>query len=378
MGMITIVGAGPIGLQTAINLKKNGLDVDIIEEHREIGKPVQCAGLISKTGCKELGLNIEESFVNEIKGARLFSPSGIELSIKKKEPIALVVDRYKFDQAFYKKALKENIQVQLGTKLIDIRKNSLFLESHGHGELKKTGIIVGADGVSSIVRHVVAPEIQQENFVHAYQIRAKGIFNPEMVEVYFDENAKGLFAWIIPENNSIARIGLATQMNENPADNLKKFVEKKGLVLDVLDKSSAMIPIGKPMQNLVFGNTLLVGDAGFHAKATTGGGIIAGLQAAKACSDTIIAHIKNRKKLSDYNKKLSKINKELAMHWKIKCYLNSLEKQKIDDFFLKAKKAGIEEFLQEHGDMDNPSRFMGKMLRSPKLWSLLPDLLKMI
>ncbi|MDD5163774.1 MAG: NAD(P)/FAD-dependent oxidoreductase [Candidatus ainarchaeum sp.] len=378
MSMITIVGAGPVGLHTAISLKKNGFDVSVIEEHREIGKPVQCAGLISKNGCKELGLNIEEALVNEIKGARLFSPSGVELSIRKKETIAFVVDRYKFDQAFYKKAVKENVPMQLNTKLIDIRKNSLFLESQGHGELKKTDIIVGADGVSSIVRHVVAPEIPQENFVHAYQVRAKGIFNPEMVEVYFDESAKGLFAWIIPENSSTARIGLAVPMNENPADNLKKFIEKKGLVLDILDKSSAMIPIGKPMQNLAFGNILLAGDAGFHTKATTGGGIILGLQAANACSETIMEHIKNRKSLSDYNKKLSKINKELAIHWKIRSYLNGLEKQKIDDFFLKAKKAGIEEFLQEHGDMDNPSRFMGKMLRSPRLWGMLPELLKMV
>ena len=53
MSFITVVGAGPVGLQAALQLKANGFDVSIIEEHREIGKPVQCAGLISKQGCKE-------------------------------------------------------------------------------------------------------------------------------------------------------------------------------------------------------------------------------------------------------------------------------------------------------------------------------------
>ncbi|MDD5148228.1 MAG: NAD(P)/FAD-dependent oxidoreductase [Candidatus ainarchaeum sp.] len=378
MGMITIVGAGPVGLQAALNLKRNGLDVSVIEEHREVGKPVQCAGLISKTGCRELGLNIEESVVNEIKGARIFSPNGTELTIRKKETTAFVVDRYKFDQVFYKKAVRENIPVSLNSKLIDIRKNSLFLETNGHGELQKSDLVVGADGVTSIVRHVVAPEVPQENFMHAFQVRAKGIFNPDLVEVYLDENAGGFFAWIIPENNSIARIGIANKMQENPAENLKKFIEKKGLVLDVLDRAGAMIPVGKPMQNLTFGRIMLVGDAGFHTKATTGGGIIMGLHAANACSETIVDFVKNKKSLSEYNKRLAKINRELAMHWKIRAFLNNTEKSRIDDFFYHAKKAGIEDFLQDHGDMDNPSRFMGKMLRNPRLWGLLPALLKMV
>ena len=378
MGFITVVGAGPIGLQTALRLHENGFEVNVIEEHREIGKPVQCAGLISRTGYKELGVNADEAIVNEIKGARIFSPNGTELKIKKKQPVALVIDRYKFDQSFYKKAQKQNLEIELNTKLIDIRKNSLFLQKKGHGELKKAQIIVGADGVSSVVRHVLSPEIPQKNFVHAYQIRAKGIFNSEMVELHFGEFAKGLFAWVIPENARIARIGLAVPLeaNENPAENLKKFIQKKGLALDILDKSSALIPIGRPLKSAVEGNVMLVGDAGFHAKATTGGGIILGLKAANICSETITEHLKHGKSIDDYDKNLAGVNKELSAHWKIHSHIQKMSDEKIDDFFAKMKKAGVEEFLEKHGDMDNPSKFLGKMLRTPKLWGLMPELLK--
>ncbi|HLD58296.1 MAG TPA: NAD(P)/FAD-dependent oxidoreductase [archaeon] len=376
MSFITVVGAGPVGLQAALQLKANGFDVSIIEEHREIGKPVQCAGLISKQGCKELGINADESVINEIKAARIFSPGGVEISIRKKETTAFVVDRFKFDQAFYKKALREKIEISLNTKLIDIRKNSLFLETQGRGELKKSEIIIGADGANSMVRHIVGLETAQENFLHSFQIRAKGIFNHETVELHFGDFAKGLFAWIIPENKDIARIGLATSMGENPAENLKAFIEKKGLVLDVLDKTGGLIPISRPLKNLCWQKTLLAGDAAFQTKASTGGGIIMGLKAANACAKTIVNHLKNNKSLSDYNSNIAEINKELSIHWKIHSYLNGLGNRQIDELFQKAKKAGIEEFLQEYGDMDNPSRFFGKVLGRPKLWGLLPTIWK--
>ena len=45
---IVIVGAGPTGCYTAQLLKKYGFKTRIIEEHREVGKPVSCAGLVGR------------------------------------------------------------------------------------------------------------------------------------------------------------------------------------------------------------------------------------------------------------------------------------------------------------------------------------------
>ena len=49
---IAVIGAGAVGLHSAIELLKSGWDVTVIEEHGEVGKPVQCAGLISKSGAE--------------------------------------------------------------------------------------------------------------------------------------------------------------------------------------------------------------------------------------------------------------------------------------------------------------------------------------
>ena len=50
--------------------------------------------------------------------------------------------------------------------------------------------------------------------------------------------------------------------------------------------------------------------------------------------------------------------------------------KQFDALIAKAKNAGIEEFLEEHGNMDRPSLFMKKVLFKPKMWGLLPAVLR--
>jgi hypothetical protein len=55
-----------------------------------------------------------------------------------------------------------------------------------------------------------------------------------------------------------------------------------------------------------------------------------------------------------------------------------MKPEQLDVLFRKAKAAGIEAFLAQYGDMDNPSKFMRKMLFKPKMWGLLPTALRMV
>ena len=63
---IIISGGGPIGNYLASNLRE--CSVQIMEEHSEIGKPVQCTGLVHPR-VVELA-NAKESVLNTIKGLR--------------------------------------------------------------------------------------------------------------------------------------------------------------------------------------------------------------------------------------------------------------------------------------------------------------------
>ena len=378
MGVVNVIGAGPIGLHSATLLAEEGFEVTVFEEHSTIGRPVQCAGLVSKAGVEELGIEMGNSIVNEIKGAKIFSQNGQSLTITRPDTVAYVVDRYLFDQMFYKRAKRFGVEIRTDNKLIDIRNNSLFMQSHGRGELIKSKVTIGADGSNSVVRHALFPELLKKEFVHAFQIRAEGNFDKEFVELHFGEFAPGFFAWVVPESNKIARIGIGVKLGENANDLFEEFLKKREFTLKVLSKSSALIPISQPVKELVSGSALLVGDAAAHTKATTGGGLIFGLKAAQACANTVGNNLKHQQPLTGYSKNLQAINKELALHWKIYSYIQGMNSRQFDSMILKAKNAGIEEFLEEYGDMDKPSLFMRKVLFKPKMWGLLPVALKMI
>ena len=68
--------------------------------------------------------------------------------------------------------------------------------------------------------------------------------------------------------------------------------------------------------------------------------------------------------------------KELDMHYKIHQYQSRLTDEKMDQFFLKLKDVGMENFLSTEGDMDEPSRFVGKVLSNPRMITLFPEALK--
>jgi len=370
LNLITVVGAGPIGLSTAIGLKEEGWETTVIEEHPEIGKPVNCAGLISKSGVEENRIKLNgEVIVNKINGAKIFSPNKTILKLEKKN-VALVIDREKFDKRLYSEAKKKGVEILTETKLIDVRNETLFIQYRQRGEMLKSKILIGADGVNSRVRHLMNLEVKPQNFVYSFQVRGRGSFEDKFVEMHFGDHSKGFFAWVIPESKEIARIGVGVEHGMNSRHSLQEFLREREI--EVIEESASMIPIGKPIKEIVKENMMLVGDAAFQTKATSGGGIITGSIAAKAAAKSISNHLKHKVPLTDYLKELNPLNRELELHWKIRKYFNSLNEGQLNKLFLKLKNAGIEEFLEEHGDMDVPSKFLNKMLFSPKKWSLLP------
>lgn len=378
MKTATVIGAGPTGLNTAVRLKESGWDVQVLEEHPEVGRPVHCSGLISASGTEELGIDVSSITLNEIFGAKIHSPSGVTLQVERKQPVAHVTSRADFDKLFYKKAVKLDIPIEFNSKLINVNKQTVFFQKLNRGEITKSMYVIGADGVQSKTRELLGINVPRENFVHTYQELCEGSFDPKFVEVFFGSFAKGLFAWIIPHSKKIAEYGIGvTHGSINPEIAFSNFFRKeKGLELAPEEKDSSLIPVGPPLKEIVKDNVMLVGDAAFHAKATTGGGLMLGIQASDICAQTLSSHMKNKTSLQNYSKNMAQLNKELLMHWKIREYMNSLPDNDIDRLFEKAKKAGVENFLSNYGDMDKPSRFVGKILTTPSLWQFVPLALK--
>jgi len=377
MKMVTVIGAGPIGTYLARRTQEMGWQSTILEEHSNIGKPVNCTGLISSSGVESSNIQkeVEETLINKIRGAQIFSPNHEMIEVKKSSTVAYVINRGNFDAVLAREAEDAGVEIKKNTKMIDIRNETVFVEHKGRGEIHKSKLVVGTDGVNSKTRKIMGFETNIKNYVHAYQAVVKGNFNPKYVQIYFGDYSKGFFAWVVPENEEKARIGVASNFG-NIKKNFDLFVKEKNLGGHFSEKCSSLIPIGAPLKNIVQENIMLAGDSAFQTKATTGGGIILGIESAEKAAQTINDYFKNNKPLTNYEKNLKETNKELKLHWKIRQFLNSKNEEQMDKFFQKLNKANIGEFLSANGDMDKPSHFVGKILTKPSLWKMFPEALK--
>jgi len=384
---IIVVGGGPTGLYSAYLLKKlnPNIIVTVIEEHKKCGLPICCSGLIDVSGYNRLKLKnslvLKDFLINKINGCHVFGPLEAKFNISADEVKAYVIDRSKFDDSI--RALAENFGVEIltGNRVVSIRDNFITyknLDSLEEKELRYD-FLIGADGPNSIVRKTFFPEIKNKDFIHTYQVTVEGDFDIKNVSVYLGDFAKGVFAWVVPESSSVAKIGLGVLLGKNPKEMFLKFKEKYKITYKKeLSECSGILPILKPVKNLVHNNVLLVGDAACFVKATTGGGINFGLISSEMAAKAINARIKEYKNLSIYNDYLSEYRKELNLHYKIRKYIFSKNIFEQDKLLLKIKNTDVIEILEKHGNMDYPSLFLKKFLSNKNIWFLVPEFFKFI
>ena len=124
---VTVIGGGPSGSFTALNLAKHGITVKIFEEHNEIGAPSHCAGHVGIRGLTWLKLFPlpRDIIENIVYGAVFYSPKGEEFSVRSPSPITIVIDRALFDKHIAEKAKKEGVKYCLKSKV-----KSLILEDN--------------------------------------------------------------------------------------------------------------------------------------------------------------------------------------------------------------------------------------------------------
>lgn len=270
---VVIVGAGPSGCRTAEIVAKKGYDVLVLEEHSSIGKPAQCTGLVSS----KIGKIPKEVIVNRIKKAK-FCFGKYNFEIKSKKPV-YVIDREKYDKFRAAKARKVGAKLKLSTRFLNF-KNREVITTKGKFQTK---LLVGSDGPNSSVAKTSGIKLPKK-LLMGVQVRAESHYTPDTVELWFGDVAPGLFAWVVPENEKIARVGLMTE--KNPNEHFRKFFREKVGEAKTKDRIGGIGRFGL-IKKSVADNTLLVGDAACQVKPFSMGGLIYGQigagYAGKAC-----------------------------------------------------------------------------------------------
>jgi len=389
-----VVGAGPVGCIAAGKLARQGYSVLLLEEHRIVGKPMQCGGLISPR-IREL-VEFPFDILNCVKGAFVYSPNGKELILRAGREKGLVVDRTEFDQRAALWAVEQGVTLNLGCRIDSIIiKTDEVKVTTSSGPSYSSEMIIGADGPSSITARAGGlPRIKE--FVTGYEIEAIGKpLEQNMVEAYTGQRiGEGFFSWVIPFGGDRLRIGsgIGTGIGRgigsgnvkrngkrshssgfSAQDSLRYLLKESIFASRFADVQpisihGGAIPIG--MRDKVFGDRLMVvGDAAGLAKPVSGGGVITGIISAGIAAEVAGQCIERERysydDIAPYQKILqSTLGKELKRASKLRNAFMHLSDHELETFFSLLTKPKVLARINEKGDLDYPGRMAIDLLKT--------------
>ena len=300
---IVIIGAGPIGCYAGYHLAKAGHTVTIYENHAQIGSPIQCTGLLTHD-FDQFNLPMESFLVNTLQHIEVFSPNGEKLRINQKE---YLVCRIRFDNFFANLARREGAEIFVNHSFLRKEGKMLIIKDSVAKKEKRVepDIVIAADGPLSPTAKAYGMYFEgRENF-YGIQATVCGDFDSTCYQAYFGNDiCPGLFAWIVPESSTQARVGLATKRETKKY--FDQFMNERGYT--PVDMQAGAIPVYNPKQVLCKDNCYVLGDASSFVKATTLGGLVPGLKQAEIVAKCIIANDTN------LNTPLTFVRKRLGLH----------------------------------------------------------------
>lgn len=376
---VAIIGAGPAGSTLARYMAEKGYKVAVIDKKKEIGVPLQCAGLLGRK-IKELNVLPKEFIINEVNGAYLHSPSNNILKVSKKDTQAYVINRIGYDQHLAEIAEAEGAEFFYKHKVKSVNNSSgkIIMANQGHKELSAK-VIVGADGHSSIVSQSFNKSSKTFNAAQ-YLIETHKPLETNFVELHVNSNISPGFIWSIPISETHSRIGL---FGNHDYKTLTNFLEEfmisnshfKGS--NIIKKYQGKIPVFDPKKKLVHKRSILLGDAASQVKPTTGGGLLIGFACAKIASDVVSRALDNEKfsDLKDYESQFKKRYwKELKTQIMVQKTFELLNNNDLDQMFIKSKEKGLENIISEYGDMDSQSLLIKELFKRGLIFDILPKI----
>ncbi len=410
---VVVVGGGPAGCMAAKYAAKEGASTLIVEEDAEIGKPVQCAGLISRRAIEESELKNESVIKCELEGAIIYSCShDLRIEAPSQEKHAFAIRRDIFDKELARAALNEGADLILKRKVESVKKRgegtklTIIAATANDARVKneeeiRAQVVIGADGVRSVVAKMAGLNVTK-NFLNCVQIEGGYEIDEAFAEIFVGKTiAPGFFAWAIPIAENTARIGLCIDKRFSPHPNplpfLKRILAEHPIIAKKYKGTQSNftagiipLPVGAGLRGQlrmqrqrqrqktvrIDGDVgmLLVGDAAAQVKPITGGGVyygmkcgkIAGETAAKACLEG------NMEVLKGYEKRWRKeIGKEIAFGLRVHRLRCALSDKDFDTICHVLSKYDMMQIITNRGDMDYPSFVLRELLKNPSIIMLM-------
>ena len=114
---VLVIGGGPAGCYAAQLLAAQGMTVQVLEEHAQIGDPVHCTGIVGKEVLQLPGVPADMILARPSTG-RFHSPGGHCLPYAGAEGEVFVVDRGVFDRRLARAAAGAGARIATGAPAV--------------------------------------------------------------------------------------------------------------------------------------------------------------------------------------------------------------------------------------------------------------------
>lgn len=303
---VAIIGGGPSGSAAAMNIAKEGFDVNIIEKDSHPGEFNVCAGGVDYWVVREF--EAEKIVEKKIDTSRFYYPWG-EDTHRFGSPVAATLKRNVFDPFLAHKAER------LGTTILTqttARKAAyctdgieLTLETPDGNTSLRSRIVIFADGPNTLSCRELGIGFCPSQFNTAVSIEAEvrwenNHFNDYKFFIHPKISPWG-YGWIFPRKDS-AIIGVECLYSESSPGIgrlFERFIEY-GPVKEILkgreigSYHGGLIPL-RPAKEIVGERVMVVGDAAGMVDPIFGGGISPGIRSGQYAGNQAVKALREKR-----------------------------------------------------------------------------------
>jgi digeranylgeranylglycerophospholipid reductase len=339
---VVVVGGGPAGSMSAIEIAKAGYSVCILEKDREIGTPVRCGEAIGHTGLNQFFKPKKNWIASEIHCVNLIAPNEISVGVDFKSETGYILNRKIFDYDLSRIAVENGADVFTKSYVTDLiisedYVNGVVVNYMGDEINIKSKLVIGADGLESRVGRIagIKTSVRMKDMESClqYSVANIDVESNKMIMFIGEKYAPGGYLWIFPKGNNCANIGIGISGKFSKHKSAKKyldeFIKRKFPDVSILTIVSGGVPCSKPIREPVANGIMLVGDAAHQINPMTGGGIASGMRGGQIAGEIAVKSLEvnnfSKKYLNSYSKKMFKIfGKNHDRFYRIKETVNQL------------------------------------------------------
>lgn len=375
---IVVVGGGPAGSYTGWKLAEMGFDVEILEEHPEIGHPMCCAGILGVESLEKVGLDPDSWKISELKAGTFHFPDENPIILSRDRTEAVVIDRAGFDRDLAERAASAGAEFELKTrcKRVVSERDKVILELEGETEKKliESRMVIGADGTNSNVARSCGLMRKFSPLVCA-QAEIEGSVDTQNANVYFNNDySETFFGWLVPAGG-VYRVGVGDKKG-NIRSKLSTLIDNITTSEDfgekIIQYTTDLIPEPNSRRIHDSNRVLLVGDAAGQVKPLTGGGIYMGLSCAQIASEVTedaLSRENPGEVLKNYEKRVDeKFGSEFDLGLKCRSILKEMSNEDLSDLADLMENPEIQGILLDNLDFDHHSNVIKELVgKGPKV-----------